>query len=94
VKTLTIAAIAAAALALAGTAGAALVPGVFDPDKTGCPIAKVSHHWLHLEKNCVTTTNASAGADITGLEGQPFVPARSRCAARVSARAARPGSTS
>ena len=72
-KTLTIAAIAAAALALAGTAGAALVPGVFDPDKTGCPIAKVSHHWLHLEKNCVTTTNASAGADITGLEGQPFV---------------------
>jgi hypothetical protein len=30
---------------------------------------------LHLEKNCATTTNASAGADITGLNGQPFVSA-------------------
>ncbi len=31
--------------------------------------------YLHLEKNCATTTNASAGANITGLAGQPFTSA-------------------
>jgi hypothetical protein len=61
-----------AALALAGTAAAALVPGVFDPGNTGCPVATFSNGLLHLEKNCSTATNASAGADITGLEGQTF----------------------
>jgi len=30
---------------------------------------------LHLEKNCPTPTNASAGATITGLEGQTFTSA-------------------
>jgi hypothetical protein len=74
-KKLMIAAIAAAAMAFAGTASAALVPGVFDPDHTGCPVATVHDGWLHLEKNCVTTTNASAGADITGLTGQAFTSA-------------------
>ena len=59
-------------LALAGTAGAALVPGVFDPGSTGCPVATYSAGVLHLEKNCPTATNAAAGADITGLAGQAF----------------------
>jgi hypothetical protein len=63
------------ALALASTAGAALVPGVFDPGNTGCPTATYSNGVLHLAKNCATTTNAAAGADITGLTGQPFTSA-------------------
>jgi hypothetical protein len=66
------AAIAVAALAFVGTAGAALVPGTFDPDKTGCPVAKAQSGWLHLEKNCVSTVNASAYGQITGVNGQPF----------------------
>ena len=74
-KKFMIAAVAVAALAFAGTAGAALVPGVFDPDHTGCPVAKAQSGYLHLEKNCATTTNASAGADITGLTGQAFTSA-------------------
>ena len=66
---------AALALALAGTAAAALVPGVFDPGNTGCPVATFSNGVLHLEKNCPTATNASAGAEITGLGGQSFTSA-------------------
>jgi hypothetical protein len=62
-------------LALAGTATAALVPGVFDPGNTGCVSSTFSNGVLHLEKNCPTSTNAAAGADITGLEGQPFTSA-------------------
>ena len=71
-KKLAIAAIAAFALALAGVASAALSPSVFDPGKTGCPTATFSNGVLHLAKNCATTTNAAAGADITGVTG-PFV---------------------
>src|SRR4051812_47146942 len=63
------------ALALAGTAAAALVPGVFDPGNTGCVVSTFNNGVLHLEKNCPTATNAAAGADITGLEGQPFTSA-------------------
>jgi hypothetical protein len=63
------------ALAVAGSAAAALVPGVFDPGNTGCPVATFSNGVLHLEKNCPTPTNAAAGADITGLEGQMFTGA-------------------
>jgi hypothetical protein len=70
-----IVATAVLALALAGTAAAALVPGVFDPGNTGCPVATFSNGTLHLEKNCPDATNASAGADITGLTGQPFTSA-------------------
>jgi hypothetical protein len=70
-----IVATAVAALALAGTAAAALVPGVFDPGNTGCPVATFSNGVLHLEKNCPTPTNASAGAEITGLGGQSFASA-------------------
>lgn len=65
-----IAAIAACALALATTAGAALEPGVFDPDNTGCVTSTYSNGVLHLAKNCASTTNASAGATITGFTGQ------------------------
>jgi hypothetical protein len=70
-----VAAVAAASLALASTAAAALVPGVFDPDNTGCVTATYAGGVLHLEKNCPTSTNAAAGADITGLEGQTFTSA-------------------
>jgi hypothetical protein len=60
------------ALSLAGTAAAALVPGVYDPGATACPVATYANGVLHLEKNCVSGTNASAGADITGFDGQTF----------------------
>ncbi|HSC91401.1 MAG TPA: hypothetical protein VLB86_07095 [Gaiellaceae bacterium] len=63
------------ALALAGTAVAALQPGVYDPGNTGCPVATYSDGVLHLEKNCATSVEAAAGADITGVEGQAFVSA-------------------
>ncbi len=65
-------AVAACALACAATASAALVPGVYDPGNTGCVTSTYSNGVLHLAKNCATTTNASAGADITGLTGQTF----------------------
>src|SRR5205807_3664497 len=64
-----------AALALAGVAGAALVPGVFDPGNTGCVTSTYSNGVLHLAKNCPTSTNAAAGADITGLNGETFTSA-------------------
>jgi len=41
---------ALATMALAGTASATLVPGVFDPDSTGCPVASYAAGLLHLEK--------------------------------------------
>jgi hypothetical protein len=63
------------ALAITGVASAALVPGVYDPDHTGCPTATYTSPWLHLAKNCATTTNAAAGADITGVSGQTFTSA-------------------
>jgi hypothetical protein len=62
----------AAALVLAVSASAALVPGVFDPGNTGCVKATFSKKTLHLEKNCPTATNAAAGAEITGVSGQTF----------------------
>lgn len=72
-KRITIAVIAAAAFAFAGTASAALVPGVFDPGNTGCPVAQAENGgWLRLAKNCATSTNAAAGADLTGLSGLSF----------------------
>ena len=63
------------ALALAGSAAAALVPGVFDPGATGCPVATYSNGVLHLAKPCPTPTNAAAGADITGFTGATFTSA-------------------
>ena len=68
-------AVSAAALALAGTAAAALSPWTFDPGNTGCPTSTFSNGVLHLAKNCATVTNASAGATITGVSGQTFTSA-------------------
>jgi hypothetical protein len=72
VKKLLVAAVAACTMALAGTATAALEPGVFDPGNTHCVTATFSNGVLHLAKNCPTATNASAGADITGFAGATF----------------------
>ena len=63
---------AACALVFATAAAAALEPGVYDPGNTGCPTATYSNGVLHLAKNCPTTVDAAAGADITGLNGQTF----------------------
>ena len=71
-KKLMISIVAAGALAFAATAAAALVPGVYDPGTTGCVTASYSNGALHLAKNCATSTNAAAGADITGVAGQTF----------------------
>jgi hypothetical protein len=68
-------AVIVAALATASSAAAALSPWVFDPGHTGCPSSSFSNGVLHLAKNCATTTNASAGASITGLNGQTFTSA-------------------
>ena len=63
-------------LALAGTAAAALVPSTFDPGNA-CPgvASTFSGGVLHLSKPCTTPTNASAGAEITGVSGQTFTSA-------------------
>src|SRR3954463_4570767 len=74
-KRTVIAAIAVCGFIFAASAGAALVPGVFDPGNTKCPVATFANGWLHLEKNCPTATNAAAGADITGQNGQSVTSA-------------------
>jgi hypothetical protein len=74
-RKLIVLATAVAALALAATAAAALSPWTFDPGNTGCPTSTWSNGVLHLVKNCPTPTNASAGASITGAEGQTFTSA-------------------
>jgi hypothetical protein len=73
-RKLVLAGVLATALAFTVSASAALVPGVFDPGNTGCVKATFvkKTKTLHLEKNCPTPTNASAGADITGVSGQSF----------------------
>jgi hypothetical protein len=72
-KKLLVAAVAVLMLALAGTAAAALEPSTFDPGNA-CPgvSSTFSGGVLHLSKPCATATNASAGAEITGANGQPF----------------------
>lgn len=76
-KKLLITGVLATALAFTVSASAAVVPGVFDPGNTGCVKASFikKTKTLHLEKNCPTTTNAAAGAEITGVSGQTFVSA-------------------
>jgi hypothetical protein len=73
-RKLLIAGVLATALAFTVSASAALVPGVYDPGKTGCVEATFVKRTktLHLEKNCPTATNAAAGADVTGVSGQTF----------------------
>jgi hypothetical protein len=75
-KKILVAAVAALTmLVFAAVAAAALSPGVYDPGNTGCPKATYAKGTLHLEKNCATTVNAAAGADISGAEGQTFTSA-------------------
>jgi hypothetical protein len=75
-KKLIVVATVVAALALAGTAAAALVPWTFvGPGAVCSPTSTFSNGVLHLSKPCTTATNASAGATITGLNGQTFTSA-------------------
>jgi hypothetical protein len=71
-KAILTAAVAACALVVAGPAAATLVPSVYDPDHTGCVDSSYAHGVLHLAKNCATSTNAAAQADVTGLTAQSF----------------------
>jgi hypothetical protein len=72
-KKLLVAAAAVLTLALAGTAAAALEPFTFDPGNA-CPgvASTFSGGVLQLSKPCATATNASAGAEIAGANGQLF----------------------
>lgn len=74
-KTSLLAATAATVLALAGSAGAALVPGTFDPGSTDCVTSTFANGVLHLAKSCPSSANAAAGADITGVNGRTFTSA-------------------
>jgi hypothetical protein len=72
-KRITLVAAVVAALAFAGSAAAALVPWTFVGSGASCSVVSTfSNGVLHLEKNCSTPTNASAGASITGMDGQTF----------------------
>jgi hypothetical protein len=74
-KKIVVAAVAALAmLVLTAVATAALSPGVYDLANTGCPKATYAKGTLHLEKNCATSVNAAAGANISGAE-QTFTSA-------------------
>jgi hypothetical protein len=65
-----------AALALAATGSAALSPWTFVDTGVTCAVTSTfSNGALHLSKPCETTTSASAGATITGLQGQMFTGA-------------------
>ena len=75
-KKLIIIGTAVIALALAGSAAAALVPGTFVAPGAVCsPTSTFSNGVLHLSKPCTTETAASAGAEITGVSGQTFTSA-------------------
>jgi hypothetical protein len=72
-KRITLVVAVVAALAFSGTAAAALVPWTFvDTGATCSVVSTYSNGVLHLEKNCSTDTVASAGATITGMDGQTF----------------------
>ena len=72
-KKIFVAAVAALSmLVFAAVCAAALDPGVYDPGNTGCVKATFAKKTLHLEKNCATSVNAAAGAEITGANGQTF----------------------
>jgi hypothetical protein len=72
-KRIVLIAVMAVGLALAGTAGAALVPWTFVQAGQVCsPVSTFSNGVLHLGKPCTTPTVASAGATITGFSGQSF----------------------
>ncbi len=81
-------------LALASAAGAALVPGIYDPGTTGCPVATLSGGVLHLEKNCPTPTKRLPAQTSPASAGRRSHRRHSRSPAPPSATAARRGSTS
>ena len=58
-----------ASTAIAGKTGTA-VPWKYDPDHTGTVAANWTKDGLSLQKNTATSTNAAAGADIKGVDGQ------------------------
>jgi hypothetical protein len=70
-RRLIVTAVAAAALLVAATASAALVPWTYalNPADAGCVTSTFSGGVLHLAKNCPTPTVVSAGATITGVSG-------------------------
>jgi hypothetical protein len=75
-KLVILAATGVGALALAGSAVAALVPWTFVDSGAVCsPTSTFSAGVLHLSKPCTTGTVASAGATITGVSGQTFTSA-------------------
>lgn len=76
-KRITLVAIAALALAIAGTASAALSPSVYIGPGVSptCATATYSNGVLHLAKPCSSDTQSFAGADITGFTGQTFTAA-------------------
>jgi hypothetical protein len=76
-RKITAAATAAFALALAGTASAALSPSVYIGPGVSptCATATYSDGVLHLAKPCSSDTQSFAGADITGFTGQTFTAA-------------------
>src|SRR5262249_61968844 len=60
-----------AALAVAGTAAAALIPGTFvGPGAVCSPTSTFSGGGLHVSKPCTTPTNASAGGAVTRVSGR------------------------
>jgi hypothetical protein len=61
-----------AGAAMAGKTGHA-VPWKYDPGKTGTIVAHWTKDGLSLQKNTPTATNAAAGADIKGVEGDTFM---------------------
>src|SRR5262249_54527396 len=66
-------AVAVTALAFAGTAAAALSPWTFTDTGVTCAVSSTfSNGVLHLSKPCTTATVASAGASVTGVQGQTF----------------------
>src|SRR5262249_62061119 len=92
-----------AALAVAGTAAAALIPGTFvGPGAVCSPTSTFSGGGLHVSKPCTTPTNASAGGAVTRGSGQTFAsaavtpPNTKAChggPARVQVRATRPATS-
>jgi hypothetical protein len=46
-----------------------LTPWTYDPGNTGTVVSQATENSLHLEKNTDTSTDASAGATIYGVQG-------------------------
>lgn len=68
IAVLAVAMLVFAGAAMAGKTGHA-VPWKYDPGKTGTVVAHWTNEGLSLQKNTATSTNAAAGADIKGVEG-------------------------